>query len=546
MRATAIESLSNGYGPGGMHDFRILGPLEVEDDNRPVRLGGPKQRSTLAILLLNANRVVPVERLADDLYAGAAPVTAVTQVQRQISELRKVLRSPDLIETRAPGYVIHLSPEQLDLARFEAGAEEASRALSRGEAQRASDLLREALAVWRGAPMVDFAYEPFAKSAILRLEEIRLVALEQRIDADLALGRQASLIGELEELVREHPLREALRAQLMLAYYRSGRQVDALETYSRTRDMLVSGFGIEPTPSLQLLERAVLNQDSSLDLVSTATVSVSHESRSVLVVPATDEALDRLLVIGDPLAALPGRELIVAQLVDDEAMLGPVVEALNERRAATRVPMRTAAFTTDDHAADAVRLAISHNVELLLMDIEGEVREGNIQKSLALTLEHSPADVGALHGAPMPLGASSAIFVPFGGSEHDWAALELSAWLGLATGARIRLVGLKADRGGGRRDSSRLLADASLAVQQLVGVETEPVLAGPGAEALVTSIQPAALVVMGFSSRWRHEGIGPACQALLGSSTAVLLVHRGLRPSGLAPRESRTRFTWSL
>jgi len=251
-------------------EFRILGPLEVVGEAGPIPLAGPKQRATLAILLLNANRVVSVERLADDLYSGAAPVTAVTQVQRQISELRKALGSASVIETRSPGYVIRLSAGQLDLDHFQLRAEEAGRALARGEARTAADLLREALGLWRGAPLADLAYESFAQTSINRLGELRLAALEQRIDAELALGSHAELVGELEQLVAEHPLQERLRGQLMLALYRSGRQAEALDVYRATRDRLVEELGIEPTPALHQLERAILAQDSSLDLEQAA------------------------------------------------------------------------------------------------------------------------------------------------------------------------------------------------------------------------------------------------------------------------------------
>ena len=149
-----------------MLEFRILGPLEVVGEHGPLRLGGPRQRATLAILLLNANRVVSVDRLADDLYSGSAPVTAVTQVQRQISELRRALGDESVIETCSPGYVIRLAPAQLDLHRFERLAEKAARA----DARVADDLLREALSLWRGAPLADLAYESFARPAVERLE----------------------------------------------------------------------------------------------------------------------------------------------------------------------------------------------------------------------------------------------------------------------------------------------------------------------------------------------------------------------------------------
>ena len=248
-----------------MLEFRLLGPLEIVGGDGPIPLGGPKQRATLAILLLGANRVVPVERLADDLYHGAAPVTAVTQVQRQVSELRRILGAP-AIETRPPGYILRLAPDQLDLHRFERLTERAAQVRARGAAQQAADLLREALGLWRGAALADLADEPFARAAIERLEEIRLAAIERRIDAELALGRHAELVGELQELVVAHPFGERFREQLMLALYRSGRQTDALTAYRATREALVEQFGIEPTPALRMLERAILTQDGSLDL----------------------------------------------------------------------------------------------------------------------------------------------------------------------------------------------------------------------------------------------------------------------------------------
>ena len=283
-----------------MLDFRILGPLEVVADGASLRLGGPKQRSTLAILLLSANRVVPVERLADDLYAGAAPVTAVTQVQRQVSELRKLVREP-VIETRAPGYTIHVSPEQLDLSRFERRVEEATELLARGEAQRANDLLRDALTLWRGPALADLAYESFAQTAIERLEEIRLAALSQRIEADLALARHREVVGELQQLSDEHPTQEAFRAQLMLALYRSGRQTEALDVYRRTRATLSEEFGIEPSARLRELERAILTQDPALDVAA----AIDSE-RTVLLFSSDDRELDELLAIAEPLAECPG------------------------------------------------------------------------------------------------------------------------------------------------------------------------------------------------------------------------------------------------
>src|SRR5687767_9426864 len=184
--AAATDWLPNGYRPAVL-EFRILGPLEVAGLQGPVQLGGPRQRATLAILLLNANRVVSIDRLADELYAGRAPVTAATQVHRQISELRKALGPDARIQTRSPGYVLHVAAEQLDLRRFERLTEEAGQALARGEAETAFELQRDALALWRGPALADFDHDLFAELATARLEEIRLAGLEQRLDAELAL-----------------------------------------------------------------------------------------------------------------------------------------------------------------------------------------------------------------------------------------------------------------------------------------------------------------------------------------------------------------------
>jgi DNA-binding SARP family transcriptional activator len=519
-------------------DFRILGPIEVVENDGSIRLGGPRQRATLAILLLEANRVVSVERLAEDLYAGAAPVTAVTQVQRQISDLRKLLPK-QVIETRSPGYVIHVLPEQLDLNRFERKAENATQLLARGEAQRAAELLREALALWRGAPLADLAYESFAQSAIERLDEIRLAVLEQRIEADLALGRHRELVAELEQLTSEQPTRERFRAQLMFALYRSGRQPEALGVYRSTREALMQEFGIEPTPRLRELERAILTQDPALDLGGAV-----EADPAVLVLSADEAELDELLAIAEPLARTELRELIVARLLADESVLATTAASLTARCASLSANARSAVFTSDGLARDTVRLARTYDVELVLLGLS-QVEEA-LPNDLAEILDTSPADVGLLAGH-VDVVRGDGVFVPFGGSEHDWAALELGAWLALRTKAPLRLVGTTADPRRDRRDASRLLADASLSVQRLVGVCSEPLLAEPTEDGLVAVVEPATLVVVGISPRWRGEGIGAMRRALVKhAAPPTLLVHRGPRPGGLAPRGSRTRFTWSI
>lgn len=527
-----------------MLEFRILGPLEVVGDDGPISLGGPKQRATLAILLLDANRVVSVDRVADDLYAGATPVTAVTQVQRHISELRKALGA-STIETRSPGYAIRLTPEQLDLKRFERRAEEAGRARAQGDARAAAGLFAEALDLWRGAPLADLAHEPFAQLSIERLEEIRLAALEQRIAAELALGSHSQLIGELEELVAEHPLRERFRGQLMLALYRSGRQAEALSVYRETREELVEEFGIEPTPALRELERAILTQDPSLDLERT--VPQVSATGAVLVLPSTLAGVDALLAIAEPLAGRDAREVIVTRLLTAVEGLRDETAALNARRESISVPSRVAAFTTRDAVGDLVRLAATHHVELVLMDAPPGIEKQPLADEVTAILDRSPAVVALLAGSAIDLTTGSGVFVPFGGAEHDWTALELGAWLASAAAVPLTLVGTHEVPRHARRDASRLLADASLAVQRVVGVETTPLLAGASSESLVAAVETASAVVVGISPRWRREGVGAARRALLGRcNVPVLLVHRGLRPGGLAPHESRTRFSWSI
>ena len=246
-------------------DFRILGPLEAVADGRVVALKRAKQRALLAILLLHANEPVASDRLIEDLWAGRPPATAAKVLQTYVSQLRKALGN-DVIVTGPAGYELRVEPDGLDLHRFERLVTEARGA----EPPAAAQSLREALALWRGPPLAEFAYEPWAQGEIGRLEELHLAALQDRIDADLALGRAGELVGELERLVAEHPLAERLRGQLMLALYRSGRQAEALEAYRSARETLVEPLGIEPGSALRRLERAILDQDPELDLVPAA------------------------------------------------------------------------------------------------------------------------------------------------------------------------------------------------------------------------------------------------------------------------------------
>ena len=246
-------------------DFRILGPLEARDGERELPLGGGKQRALLALLLVNANRTVSIDRIVDELWGDEVPESAQKMVQIYVSKLRKVL-SPGMLRTRPPGYSLELGPDELDLHRFERAVVEARRELDAGRAQQAADLLREALALWRGPALAEFAAEPFAQPEGARLEELRVAALEARLEADLALGRHESVVSELEALTGRHPLRERLRSQHMLALYRSGRHAEALAGYQSFRRRLADELGMEPSASLRELERLILQQDPSLEL----------------------------------------------------------------------------------------------------------------------------------------------------------------------------------------------------------------------------------------------------------------------------------------
>ena len=245
---------------GGLElELRLLGPLEVRKRGVPVALGGPKPRALLAILALELGRVVSVDRLVEDLWPGTPPETAAHAVQVYVSQLRKALG--DVLARQGPGYSLALEPNCVDFHLFTRLTDEGQEELQAGNAAAAAGTLREALALWRGPALADFVYEPFAQADIARLEELRTVALEERIEADLALGRHAGLVSELEALVETQPLRERPRAQLMLALYRTGRQADALAAYRETRETLVEELGIEPGPQLKELEAAILRQD---------------------------------------------------------------------------------------------------------------------------------------------------------------------------------------------------------------------------------------------------------------------------------------------
>lgn len=267
-------------------ELRLLGPLEAASPDRNVALGGPKPRALLAVLALDVGRVVSVDRLVECLWPGEAPETAAHAVQVYVSQLRKALGP--VIATRAPGYVLEFDTDQVDTHRFVRLADEGRDALQNGSPEAAEAALREALGLWRGPALADFLYEPFAQTEIARLEELRTIALEERIDADLALARHAELVAELEALVQAQPLRERPRGQLMLALYRSARQADALSVYRDARETLVEELGLDPGPELKELEAAILRQDDSLLLEETPLAKPPMQFRRLVTILFVD------------------------------------------------------------------------------------------------------------------------------------------------------------------------------------------------------------------------------------------------------------------
>jgi YVTN family beta-propeller protein len=265
-------------------EFRLLGPLEIWEEGRPLSLGGTKQRALLAILLLRANEVVSRDVLIGELWGERPPPSAAHSVEAYVSRLRKTLHADragePLLVTRPPGYMLRVGFEKLDLHRYERLLEEGRRALATHAPEQAFQKLSEALALWRGAPLGDLAFEPFAQVEVERLEELRLAGLEERIEAELGLGRSAALVPELHALVVQHPLRERLRGQLMLALYRSGRQAEALQVYREARGYFVEELGLEPGPSLQTIEQAILRQEAVLGVPQRDTGGVALASPS--------------------------------------------------------------------------------------------------------------------------------------------------------------------------------------------------------------------------------------------------------------------------
>lgn len=482
-----------------MIGFRLLGPFDAS-----VPLPGGKPKALLARLLLDRGRVVSVNALIEALWDDPPP-SAPKILQAHVSALRKALGA-DAIETRAPGYVIRSGSS--DLARFE---ELTERACAETDAERRARLLREALGLWRGEPLAEFRREPFAHPAATRLTELRLEASIRMTEAELELGRHEQLVGELAVLVEHEPLREQLRGLLMLALYRSGRQVDALAVYRDGRTLMAEELGIEPGRELQALERAILQHDPGLDDEPRR----AERRGSVVCVGCAPLELVRPL----------GRELLLLELAPNAASL-PAAAARLERVRTGAAGVRTACFTSADPAADTIRLAVEQEAELLV-----------VSQAPPALLAGAPCDV-ALLAEPAPFEPRRPVLVPFGGGREEWPALELAAWLARVHGLPLRLLGTEA--AGGRRDASRMLAAASLSLQRFAGIATEIAIVPPGPDGIVS--QEGAVIVASLPA---GKLDGTRRRLFERSPVPVLLVHGGLRPGGLAPDRTLTRFSWT-
>jgi hypothetical protein len=343
----------------------------------------------------------------------------------------------------------------------------------------------------------------------------------------------------------------------MLALYRSGRQAEALDVYQKTRSALVDELGIDPGPTLQRLERNILLQDEGLDLVHdpVRAGSAAVGRRAILVLARADEGFADALALAEQLVlGEPPHELVLAQLLGpgEGDRLPDVAASLGEWRArleANGASARVAVFTSSAYVEDVVRLASRSEIDLLLVPARSEVLvDGSLDDDLDSLLRQVLCDVGFLVARESAsTGIEGPILVPFGGGGHEWAALELGAWLAGSSGRPLHLLGTAAESELARRDASRLLADAGLLIQRASGVAPLPRLVPPGHEGVVEAAANGGLLVIGLSERWGDEGLGPTRWSIAKSvAEPVLFVRRGVRPSGLAPDASATRFGWSV
>jgi YVTN family beta-propeller protein len=395
-----------------MIGFRILGTLEAVDQDGPVALGGPKQRALLAVLLLHRGRPVSSSRLIDELWDAEPPRTANKIVQGYVSNLRKVLGEGVLV-TLEHGYVLHVAPGQIDIDRFESLAADARQALREGDAATAASGLRDALALWRGPPLVEFAYERWAQGAIAGFEDARLAAVEDRIEADLMIGDHHGLVGELESLVGDHPHRERLVAQLMLALYRDGRQSDALSAYQRARTTLNDELGLEPGPQLRALQQRILSQDPALDPPARAGAAYRRAARG-----------HKLIMLGGALLLAAAIAAAIVELAPGGSRgISVDPNSVAEIDAGTNAVIGQAAVGARPSA-----IAFGSG-SLWVADLDDEtiarVDPGTLRTSQTFTLGNQPTGVAAADGAIWVVeSAPTANFVSVDRIDPEFGAID--------------------------------------------------------------------------------------------------------------------------
>ena len=525
--------------------YGLLGPLEAHVDGRPARLGGTRQRAVLAMLVLNAGQVVPADRLIDETWPEEPPDTAANVVQGHVSSLRKEL-GRDAIQTRDPGYLMRVDAGAIDVARFERLAAEGAALLREGRAEDARGALAQALGLWRGPALADLATAGVLRPVAARLDDLRLIALERRLEAELALGRHADVAVELEDLVAAHPLREGPHALRMLALYRCGRQADALAAYRAARQALVDELGLEPSAALQDLERAILRHDPAL--AAPATDAAAGPWRAAAGRGATRAAADdRRRRPRDRRARPPAgagrtagqRRGARDRRRDHRRRRLALPAAIGRCTTRARPPARSraravAAFTSLTPGSDLARLAAEQDASVVLVDAP----DGLLEDARLLTLlADAPCDVAVVVGDGVPRGP---VLVPFTGSPHDWAATELGAWFARAT-RTPRCCWPARSTGASGRDASRLLANASLAVQRGLGVATEP----RARRARVRTACSRAAEEAGPRGRRPHRSLAPRGPRprphRARRRTRAADAARAARPAPGRPRSARTR-----
>lgn len=520
-----------------MLSFRLLGPFAVERDGVALDLGSPRQRALLALLALHAGETLSVDRLVDELWGDAAPKTAAHVVQVYVSHLRRVLAGDPgepVIETRGAGYALVAPPDAFDLARFEQLLVVGRSALTAERLDDAAAAIETALGLWRGGLLDDLPKEGFVLAEARRVEELRLAAVELRLEVAVTRGPTPADIAELRALAAEHAFRERVHELLIRGLAVSGRQAESLEAYAAVRQALDDELGIEPGPALRAAQAAVLRQE----------VGPAAPPRGAVVAVALQPS--RLEVAGqvaDGLATATARDVVLACVLqrDDGAapdLAGAARDAAAVRRRLTAAA-RSAAFAARDRGAAVAGFAAEHDAELLVLDVAGlGTADGRLPAPLVEALEAITADVVLVPGEAVS--GAAPIAVPFGGTPHDWLAAELGALLARAAGGELRLIGATSDDD----DASRIVARAALALQRALGVDAEPVLAAPG-DGGVLAASAGADVVLGVSERWRAEGLGRV-RAAIATAAPALVVRAGIRPGLLAPPAAATRFAWSV